>query len=586
MRERDGGFALAEATGGSRPARLARALTGVKRNLAARGRGPTLHEVAHRPEAVALAGGLVFAALAAAAMLWTWGGTPQPDVFTNPDETTNRLAAMLVAESGSPVLGQPFEDLEDLVHVRNWYSVDGQAKSAYPPLTYYVYGFGMRAGGGGEWLPVLVAAAGVGAVAAAGALTLARRPLLGVLLPLIAFPFTFWVMRPWHSSGLAYALLALATLAFTLWVRDRRPRYLLATTAFVAFAGATRPDQLLYMFGALYLGALAIDLGTWRRVTVTLMIGGAASLALIALFNWAVVGHPLEAGYQELAKQPFAGSVARDRFPTPLQELTYAIAPVGIPFSGQFAIHLVKNGLLLGPVALLTSAALFGCVRMLRTHRQPLLLLLLIGLVALFVATRYCPNCFGADQAVANLGFSNPRYIASVYLLAGFAVLALLASPLRRWPHRAAVGTTLALAFAAAFVLTAHVWVEREVRGDLADDARIASSTLTAGTVVYARSGDLNLWSQPGLVSAHLPPEFPVDPEASPPSSIPPAAFDRLAASMARAYSWGNPVAVMGIHPDHAAILESHLSPDGLRLARSHTLDFTWLVEAERAVAR
>ena len=556
--------------------------------------GARLLTVLRRPEGVAILAGAAFALLAVVGMLWPFGGDAQPEAFWNPDETVNRLAAARIAATGSPAVELPFADPEDLLHMRFWYSEGDEARPAYPPLAYYLHGAAMKLGPLGPWVPLLPAALGVGALAAVGALTLRRRPWLGALLPLAVFPLTYWLLRPWHSSGLAAAWIAVAALLLVLWSRSQRGPYFLAATACLAVAGAIRPDQLFYLFGALWFVALLVDRESWRRITLTLVVAGLGSLFLVALFNWAVVGDPLRSGYQAYASQPLpleqGDGALRNRLPFPLQEAAFALAPWGFRFDAGFAGSLLRYWVLLGPIALLTLLGLAGFAMLARSRPSVAGLFFALGaLVAVYVASRYCTGCFGGTATWGSLEHSLLRYVAVVYLL--FGVAALLLIERARWGRvqRWAAPLWVGLVLVGGFWLAVNVGAQRQFVADEQAELRAVSAALPEGTVVYMQYGGWALTLDPSLVAARVPPGFREErgaAEDAPAPVVPVAEYERLVSSILRARDAGHDVAVRAIDPEHAAILDAHLRSRGLRLQALPDLHLAWMVEPLTAPAR
>ena len=548
--------------------------------------GARLLAFLRRPEGVAVLAGAAFALLAVAGVLWPFEGDAQPEAFWNSDETVNRLAAGRIAATGSPALELPFADPADLLHMRFWYSEGDEARPAYPPLAYYLHGAGMKLGPLGPWLPLLPAALSVGALAAVGALTLRRRPWLGALLPLAVFPLTYWLMRPWHSTGLAAAWIAVAALLLVLWSRSHRGAYFLAASGCLAVAGAIRPDQLFYLFGALWFVGLLVDRESWRRITLTLLVAGLGSLFLVALLNWAVVGDPLRSGYQAYAAQPLpleqSEGVLRNRLPFPLQEAAFALAPWGFHFDAGFAGSLLRYWLLLGPIALLTVLGLAGFAMLARSRPSAAGLFFALGaVVAVYVASRYCPGCFGGSARWGSLEHSLVRYVAVVYLLFGVAALLLIERARSRRVQRWASPLWVGLVLVGGLWLAVNVGVQRQFVADEQAELRAVSAALPEGTVVYMQYGGWALTLDPSLVAARVPPGFAREPGAptdAPPPVVPAAEYERLVSSILRARAAGHEVAVRAIDPENAAILDTHLGSRGLRLQELPGLHLAWMV--------
>jgi hypothetical protein len=547
------------------------------------------------PERVAVLGAVVFGLLAALVSVQLYHGELEPDVFRSPDEAINRLAALQVAEHNSPTIDLPFEDPEDLVHMRYWYSDGATARPAYPPLTYYVYGMALKLGALGALLPWILSVVGVGSLAAAGALLSRQRPRLGLLFPLLAFPFTYWVLRPWHNIGFAYAFIAVSVLLIALWANSRRAGYLAGATACVAVAGAARADLLLYIFAALWLVALAVDgAASWRRITLTLLVGGVASVGLFAALNWLVVGEPFRAGYQEYAAQGTIGfGDARDGLPFPLQELAYALAPWGISLNGSLAAMFAKYWVLLWPAALLVPVAALGYVQTLRDMRGlriATLAIVTLGVVLIaFTVSRHCEACFGSAEARPTLDHSELRYFAAVYLLAAVAALRVARAQLSIPIARAVTGSLVVIAGLAALWISAHAWASYQLIDTEITKTERDMAELAEGTVVYGWFLDKRLWNEPSLIVAHVPRPFSVyrfEAFDEPAVEVAEEHYQRLASSMIRAYESGHPVAVLDLHAEHAAQLHLRLREQGFGLVPLWGIERGWLLrEAVRASA-
>ena len=539
-----------------------------------------------RDVTVAIGGATLTAVLGFLFMWWAYG-SPQPAVFSTPDEAVNRLAAQLVTERGVPAYEPPIEDPENLIHMRFWFSNGEDARPAYPPFVYYAYGLAARVGPIGEWLPLIVASVGLGALAAAGALAAQRRPLLGVFLPFIAFPVGVWISRPWMNFSPFYSLVALTALCVVLWGRTSQFRYLATAAALTGVAGATRPDQLLFVFGGLYLLALAMQPGSWRSITVSLFVSGTGAVLVIALLNWAVVGDPLQSGYEELATETGA-TEARDRAPGRLTTLAYAIAPFGVSLGAEAWHMLAKYWLLMGTVSLLTALGLAGYAQALRRNERTLLLVALGGLVLLFVLTRLCAGCFGADASFGTdapfgtVRHSVPRYLGMAYLLFGFATLRLVSGS----PRRVATGALVTLALTGMLLFAGNLLAEHFLAAAHSERAARTNRYLPEGTVLYTWVDDKIMWAEDSLTVATVPPDFklvlPMNLDEAAPS-VPPASYDQLIRSIQHSRRQGRPVAVSRLHPAHVEELVSRLRAVDLRVVPVRQLELTWLVwEIER----
>ena len=230
-----------------------------------------------------------------------WAG-PIPDVFISPDESNNRVGAELVASAGSPVLNLPFEDNEDLVHPRFWVSSGSRAISPHPPMIFFLYGSALMTGPFGRWFPYVFAGIGIAALSLAGILISKRRPIEGALLPLLALPVTYWILRPWSSFSPYLTSVALAVVFFLLSARRSRRVFMVLFAFFLALAGALRPDQMLYLYAISFIAALIVLGRPWHKIAMLHLVSAVAAVFATAWLNWQVTGDPLMTGYQFAAR--------------------------------------------------------------------------------------------------------------------------------------------------------------------------------------------------------------------------------------------------------------------------------------------
>jgi len=154
----------------------------------------------------------------------------------------------------------------------------------------------------------------------------------------------------------------------------------------------------------------------------------------------------------------------------------------------------------------------------------------------------------------------------------------------KRWDRLLVSSLVLLACVAPVYVAGYHIG-DHWRRSDYQERATLASANLPEGTVLYTRVGDSYFWNAPGIVAAHLPPEFPRDPKA-PPAVLSAEALNRLVSSIEFSYASGRSTAVMGLNEVHAALLDLRLEEHGLSLKRSQNLEFTWVVDHESATAR
>ena len=537
----------------------------------------------------AILGAILAATATFVLVVWAYG-SPEREIFTTADEATDRLAAQLVTDTGAPVFQTPIDDPEGLLHIRFWYEEDGDVRPAYPPFAFYAYGLAARLGGIGEWLPLIVPSVGLAALAAAGALTLGgRQAPFGALFPLVLFPVSTWMTRAWMNFALFDAALAGIALCLVLWHRTSRFGFFAAVAALTAVAGATRPDQLLWLYGAVYLVALALERHSWRRITASMFVSGGVAVGVVLVLNWAVGGDPLQSGYEELADAT-ASETSRDLLPGPLRTVAYALAPWGFDIGPNGLWQLAKYWLLMMPIGLLTLLGAVGYVWLLRdaVHRQQrelLGLLVALGvLTVLFSVSRLCPGCQGADSATAGIRDSIPRYLALAYMLAGFAALAYM----RSHPSRLLRGTLVGLSLFGGLLFFMNLKVERDIAVWLNAETALAERYLPDGTIYYTWYGEKTLGELDGLYAASFPYEFLITRPGGleePAPAVPEAAYERLVQSVEASRAQGRPVALSGLHPEHFAEVARRLRADGFRLMPVREIDLTWLVWEQRTVA-
>src|SRR4051812_47429912 len=196
--------------------------------------------VTTRPGMPAILAG-IWLALAFGLVLWMWGLNPL--VFPSPDEAVVRYSAQLIGERGHPFLRLPFADPEDLAHPRSWVTLGGNAVPTYAPVSLYAFGYLLRLGHLGLLLILLLPATAVAAFAAGTAHLLPPgRRWLAFFAPLLAFPASYWLLRPWVNHS---PMLAGVAWSFFFWARWRRfgsARALSWSALCIGMAAAVRPD--------------------------------------------------------------------------------------------------------------------------------------------------------------------------------------------------------------------------------------------------------------------------------------------------------------------------------------------------------
>ncbi len=272
---------------------------------------------------------LLVAGLTVWLLTWIWG-SPTPTVFISPDESNNRVGAEIVALTGSPLISLPFEDPEDLVHPRFWVSNGLEAFSPHPPATFYIYGAGLNAGPIGWWLPYATSGLGIAALSGAGVLIAARRPQIGALLPVLALPAAYWILRPWSSFSPYLTSISIALVFAILWLTNRRSPLAVAYAISLGIAGLIRPDQMVFLIGGSFLITYLIVRQGWRVIAGLHAAAALGTMSVTAIFNWQTSGNPMMTGYQ-LSARTIELTSLRDTAALPISTVLYAFAPSGLP---------------------------------------------------------------------------------------------------------------------------------------------------------------------------------------------------------------------------------------------------------------
>ncbi|HET9956789.1 MAG TPA: hypothetical protein VFQ61_19975 [Polyangiaceae bacterium] len=437
----------------------------------------------------------------AAAQLWAWG--VDPVLFPSPDEAVNRLAAQLVSKQGNPFITLPFRDAEDLVHMRLWISVGNRALPVYPPVTYYFYGLLLRLGEVGLWLIASLPAAGIGAFAAGVARLMSpKRRWLGLLAPALAFPATYWIVRPWMNISPMLVAACWALFFWANWREKAKDGWLYACFAAVAFAAAVRPDYAPYLLTASVLFSLAAAPAAWRRIFAAGFAAGAFALGLNLVLNKLTTGNAFRVAYQLVSARE-TGQVSRSG---PLHLFVELLFPVGFP-PWEVVWQLIrKYWIQLLPLPALLLAQLAVVPLLFKQARlQMALYAAAVCVVVCVMFARMNPEAFGSDDAVGRLSHTVPRYWTLVYLLAALPPLLLLG----RWQWRSRLGAAaIGFGAAAACVLavlggleiysrqqTSLVYLER-MRHDRARWLQNAGRHIPKGALVYTGTSDKLIWSR------------------------------------------------------------------------------------------
>ena len=244
------------------------------------------------PSGVPIACGLAVTFVAVAAFIAWWAFAANPhsvDEMAQLFQGRVFLAGRLAAPPPDPPAAFMF--------MHTWIVPAGWV-SQFPPVHSLLLAVGM--GVGLEWLvnPILGGASLVLVFVLARGLYGRRTALLAaVLWATSAWTLTMSATYMNHVSAVVFALGAW-TLALALR-RPRRHHFLLAGLSLGA-VGAVRPLDAV---------AAAVPIGVWIlarrrwRAAGWVGLGGLVVVALFALFNWRVFGHPLELGYLALYGQ-------------------------------------------------------------------------------------------------------------------------------------------------------------------------------------------------------------------------------------------------------------------------------------------
>lgn len=520
-------------------------------------------------ERTALAVGLGWFLVAVVALVVIWG-SPSRAPHQSPDEAAAAHAMELVADTGRPLLPVAFDDPGGLNHQRLWVRVDGAYTPAYPAGAFYLYGL-PRAVPGGAWLLFLLPAAGLAAYAAATSLVLPREHWLGALVPLLGFPGTYWVLRPWHNMSAAVALTGLGLLAAALAWHRQDHRWSWATVVAAVVASVVRPDQIHLWFGVAFLATLAAQpRERGLRWTAIHAAGGAFALGLVMVGNVVVTGDPLTTPIAFLDFptdiQPAALSL-----PSPWAEVALILAPRGWPDWANVATQFGKYALRFGPMALVTVGALAAAVYGLRRTDDRRTRLLALGTGALilwFAISRVSATDYGAAFDAPGLSHTYPRYTAFVFLaVAALVVTGVALIRTDRLRRGAAAGALTVGLLGGWYALSAPPMEEglTWLRGHLRGADRLAAALDDAApddAFVYSLRADKHLWGErpQGLLQVERP---------DAPGRI---ATGAVAASLVAAEAAGYRPVVLELIGDEPQVLDDLLRPEGLRLRRTFSL--------------
>ncbi len=496
-----------------------------------------------------------------------WGG-PDRVAFGSPDEALTRQATIRIETTGFPHIAAPFDDPEGLFAPRLWVKRGDVAIPTHTPTMPYLLAAAERNVPNGEWLVLLMPALGMGAAVAGLYLSVARYRWLAVLLPGLAFPWTFRLLKPWENMAMFVSIVAIAFLAAAIWRATLTRTWFIASWLLIGTAAAVRPDQILLLIaGATGLFLLAEN-GPWAKTWVVIMAGLATTIAATAFVvgNLAVTGDPLIPPAYLLRTQPGAGVWGRT-LPYGISQMASLVLPNGKPDLGGVLLQARKYLWDLGAIWMLTAFTALALASMayqliLRGKlRRVWLGAFLTILAAYFFVSRVSSTNWGAETTKASIGHSLPRYVA--LLFGGMGVLALHhATSLtnRLWRTTALVGLTVLAFFGGMYLYNG------EVRTSLKDAAPLIATyteyatavdeDLPANAVIYVRFADKFLWSvrpigvlptEPGARKEHV-------------------RFEPLVRSLGRALSEGYHPYVMELTNDEKNGLLALLLPRGLAL--------------------
>lgn len=434
---------------------------------------------------------------------------PSHVTFVNPDEATSRHAIAQVVERGRPTVDEPFDDPNDLTHQRLWVTPDGTTFTpAYPATMPLVMGWADRLVPYGGWLVILLPAVGAGSLVAAVALLLPRHHWAAALVPALAFPGTYWLLRPWANISALVATAGIAALLFAVWARSRRWWWGVASLVAAALAAAFRPDEIHVALGLSLLAFAAIARGRALAAwTAGHVVAGAAVAASVAFGNLLTTGAWLTTAV-DLLDLPQPRTPWASTLPAPWNHVMRILGQNGLPDGANFVRQSYKYWVELGPVSLLTALAVPLVAttivvlwrRRERRHATVATLATLL-LVSLYV-TRISRTDLGAMHDHGALIHSLPRYAALTYVGAAVGVVAgvaLLRNRILRW---GLLGAAVALAIAAAaYVAEAPNDREEDVAYLLAEHAELEGlpdrvrRDVGDRAVLYSRTYDRYLWS-------------------------------------------------------------------------------------------
>ncbi|MGC4087967.1 MAG: hypothetical protein QM756_08730 [Polyangiaceae bacterium] len=439
--------------------------------------------------------GLVWFAAMLSLVLWIWG--LKPVVFPSSDEAANRMTALVIRRTGRPMMSLPFRDEEDLAHLRAWISVGDQVLPGYPPVTFYLFALLTLMGKFGYFLIYTLPAGAAGAFAAGTALLQpVGRRWLGLFAPILGFPATYWLLRPWINLALLLTCLCWAFFFWSGWRKFRRTYWLAGAMGCVGAAIAVRPDYAPYALPVALLFSLGAERSAWKQEILLLVVAAALAVGANLFLNWLITGHPTRAAYQMMLEKD-----VNNDFRGPVRMLQNLVFPMGFPARDDALNFLKRYWLEMGPVALLLAAQL-ALIPLLWAEKRVARLLYLgaIALMVLFLFTRMDKTLHGGLERISVTAHSIPRYWSPIYLFAGLPPLLFLGRCKRRLivlvgalfvatsaslgAHNIMYGQPTSLAYIENFVRVRTAWLEQ------------VAARVPADAFVYSRRSDKELWSR------------------------------------------------------------------------------------------
>ncbi len=505
--------------------------------------------------------------LALATVTWVFG-SPDRTAFQSPDEVITARGAHLVAESGVPRAAAPFDDPTTLARMRNWVlTEDGDHIGSVPATAPYVYGIPRMLPGGG-WFLFLLPALGVGLLAGASSLALRRERWLGALVPALAFPALYWMLRPWHNVGLELALASVAGALLVGFARLRRPVLAVAGVAVAMSAALVRPDHVHLLLGLPLIWLVALDGadGRWRRWTMVIAAAAAAWVGGVLLGNLVTTGQAMVSPIDLLDFPSEIRGPGRD-LPKPLPQLIIILAPKGWIAPGVVARQLLKYWIQLGPIAPVVAVGLLAstaaALRAWRT-RAPLAIAATasMALAVWHALTRISTTDLGASSPDPALVHSYPRYTALVYIAFAIATVVTISRIERPpWRHVAAGVAVLVALGGVTTLFRGPIEVEGFVtlRSALqdADEYAEAVAQLPDDAIVYSRRVDKYVWA------SHPVAKYQYDRVLA---GVGPIAYDLLPTSFLAAIDAGLTPYLLELNPEDVEAMRAALGPAGLRL--------------------